>query len=210
MRAPHWRHLLLAATCAVVALTPAAMQAQTNQGRAVPRNGNWQTAQNQNREAYDRGHREGLQRGERDARDGRAFNLDRDNVYRDADRGYNRTYGSRDVYQSEFRRGFAEGYRTGYNRYRNVRNGRNDRWDGRVPRGYQEPASARGYSDGYEQGLDDGHDRDRYDPVRHGDYRDGDEGYYREYGSRDAYKNNYRAGFRQGYEDGYRTGTRRN
>jgi hypothetical protein len=73
----------------------------------------------------------------------------------------------------------------------------------------QEPAAARGYADGYKRGVDDGRDRDRYDPVRHGDYREGDEGYYREYGSKDAYKNNYRAGFRQGYEDGYREGNRR-
>jgi flagellar biosynthesis/type III secretory pathway protein FliH len=78
-----------------------------------------------------------------------------------------------------------------------------------VPRGVREPAFARGYSDGWEKGLDDGRDRDRYDPVRHGDYRSADEGYTRAYGSKDAYRNNYRAGFRQGYEDGYRDGRRR-
>ena len=69
---------------------------------------------------------------------------------------------------------------------------------------YQEPAFARGYADGYKRGVDDNRDRNRYDPVGHADYRRGDEGYYRDYGSRDAYKNNYRAGYRQGYEDGYR------
>lgn len=72
----------------------------------------------------------------------------------------------------------------------------------------REPAAARGYSDGYRRGLNDGRDRDRYDPVGHGDYRSADPGYYRDYGSRDAYRNNYRAGFRQGYEDGYRDGAR--
>lgn len=72
----------------------------------------------------------------------------------------------------------------------------------------QEPASARGYSDGYRQGLDDGRERDRYDPVGNGAYRSGDPGYYREYGSREAYRNNYRAGYRQGYENGYRDGSR--
>ena len=71
-------------------------------------------------------------------------------------------------------------------------------------RGYQDPAFARGYSDGWEKGLDDGRDRDRYDPVRHGDYKDADNGYERSYGSKDAYENNYRSGFRQGYEAGYR------
>jgi flagellar biosynthesis/type III secretory pathway protein FliH len=77
-----------------------------------------------------------------------------------------------------------------------------------VLRGYQDPAFARGYSDGWDQGAKDMRGRDRYDPARHGDYRDGDEGYNKSYGSKDSYKNNYRAGFRQGYEEGYRNGTR--
>ena len=69
---------------------------------------------------------------------------------------------------------------------------------------HQEPAFARGYADGYRRGLEDSRDRNRYDPVAHRDYRAGDLGYQREYGSRDSYRNNYRAGFRQGYEEGYR------
>lgn len=73
-----------------------------------------------------------------------------------------------------------------------------------VPRRQQEPAFARGYTDGYEQGLRDGRSRARYDPVSGRGYRSGDAGYEKDYGSRDAYKNNYRAGFRQGYDDGYR------
>ena len=54
--------------------------------------------------------------------------------------------------------------------------------------------------------YDDGNDRDRYDPTREGAYRDGDAGYFRDYGPRDAYRRNYRDGFRQGYEGGYRDG----
>lgn len=159
---------------------------------------------------YDRGYREGVQQGEEDGREGRDPHVERNSVYRDGDRGYQDRYGSRDVYRDEFRRGFASGYRDGYGRYRPVfAQGRGDnRRDPRVLRGYQDPAFARGYSDGWEHGDDDRRDRDRYDPVRHGDYRDGDDGYNRSYGSRDAYKNNYRAGFRQGYEQGYRNGTR--
>jgi hypothetical protein len=170
---------------------------------------------------FDRGYREGVARGADDARDGRRFEPERDNVYRDGDRGYNSRYGSRDIYRNEFRRGFSSGYRDGYYNvrggssprtdriYQGRRDGvydqRNVRGPGRL-RGYQEPAFARGYSDGWDKGLEDGRDRDRYDPVRHGDYKDGDNGYERRYGSKDAYKNNYRAGFRQGYEDGYRDG----
>ena len=160
---------------------------------------------------YDRGYREGVQQGERDGRQGREPQVERYSRYRDADTGYQSRYGNRDVYRGEFRRGYSVGYRTGYDRYRiNVsEQGRRDnRRDPRVLRGYQDPAFARGYSDGWDRGADDRRDRDRYDPVRHGDYRDGDDGYSRSYGSKDTYKNNYRAGFRQGYEDGYRNGTR--
>ena len=71
-------------------------------------------------------------------------------------------------------------------------------------RGYQEPAFARGYADGFKHAQEDRQDRRRYDPVGHRDYRDADQGFYRSYGSRDAYKDNYRAGFRAGYDAGYR------
>lgn len=67
---------------------------------------------------------------------------------------------------------------------------------------------ATGYERGHEKGVEDGRNGDRYDPLRHRSYRDGDEGYSSDYGSRDAYRNNYRAGFRQGYEEGYRQGSR--
>lgn len=76
-------------------------------------------------------------------------------------------------------------------------------------RGNQEPAYARGYTDGFRHAQDDRQDRRRYDPVAHREYRDGDQGFYRSYGSRDAYKNNYRAGFRAGYDAGYRDGAGR-
>lgn len=145
---------------------------------------------------YDRGYRDGLRDGERDARSGRRFDYDNDRMLSRTGDG--------------FQRGYADGYRTGYEQFRGFTRGR------RAPgpsigrgRGYQDPAFARGYSEGYKSGLDDGRDRDRYDPVRHRDYRDADDGYRREYGSKQAYENNYRSGFRQGYEEGYRDGTRR-
>src|SRR5262245_2508091 len=183
MGARHWaRWLLAAATCGLLAVPAAA----------------------QNNAGFDRGYREGIERGTDDARDGRQFEPQRDSVYRNADRGYNNRYGNCDWYRTEFRRGYSSGYREGYYNVRgNGRYQRDDRGRGRL-RGYQEPAFARGYSDGWDKGRDDGRDRDRYDPVRHGDYKDADNGYQRSYGSKDAYKNNYRAGFRQGYEDGYR------
>ena len=199
-RSAQW--LFAAITCALLA-TPAAAQ---------------------NNAPFERGYREGIRHGADDVRDGRRFEPERDRVYRDADDGYNSRYGNRDAYRNEFRRGFTSGYREGYynvrgnGRYQGddrIYQGRNDRiYQGRNDgiydrgpgrtRGYQDPAFSRGYSDGWEKGRDDGRDRDRNDPVRHGDYKDGDNGYERSYGSKDAYKNNYRSGFRQGYEAGYR------
>ena len=75
-------------------------------------------------------------------------------------------------------------------------------------RTHQDPASAKGYDLGHDLGLIDGREGQRYDPVRHRDYRDADRGYSSSYGSRDGYKTNFRSGFRLGYEDGYREGTR--
>jgi hypothetical protein len=148
----------------------------------------------QTRADYDRGYRDGLRDGQRDARSGRGFDYDND---RRLSRG-----------RDGFRRGYIEGYRAGFERVRGAaRTSRNSRGV-RGPRagrgGYQDPAFARGYADGFQRGRDDGRDRDRYDPVRHRDYRSADDGYFREYGSKQAYENNYRAGFRQGYEEGYR------
>lgn len=141
------------------------------------------------RQAYELGYHEGLQRGERDSRDRRQFDYERDDWYRDGDRGYRGAYGARDAYRADYRRGFAAGYREGYARVRiAVPRGRGGRVGAPPLRGYSDPAAARGYSDGYAHGFEDGEDRDRYDPARHGDYRDADEGYKRDYGAKDVYK----------------------
>jgi hypothetical protein len=78
-----------------------------------------------------------------------------------------------------------------------------------LTRGYQEPAFAHGYADGFKHAQEDRKERRRYDPVGHRDYREGDQGFSASYGSRDAYRDNYRAGFRAGYDAGYRDGTGR-
>jgi hypothetical protein len=193
------------------------------------------------RDAYDTGYREGSREGDLDARRGRAINFERDPIYRDGLRGYERRFGSRDIYREDFRRGFVDGYRTSYSRlvsparsasiyqaapvplyqppaavYQQPSYGVYQQPTGpgvfapqAAPGAYQEPAFARGYSDGFKQGMNDGRGRHAYNAINHGDYRDGDNGYYRSYGPRDAYKNNYRSGYRSGYEEGYRNGTGR-
>jgi hypothetical protein len=62
----------------------------------------------------------------------------------------------------------------------------------------------RGYRDGYEKGREDARDRDSYDPVRHRWYRNGDRGYDRRFGPKEAYRYTYREGFEAGYEAAYR------
>ena len=66
------------------------------------------------------------------------------------------------------------------------------------------PAYSVGYKDGYDKGLDDADDNDRYDPSRHGRYKSADHEYEREYGSKEQYRITYREGFLAGYDDGYR------
>ena len=201
---------LFAALAIAAAATAAAAQSVTAFGVLEIQNGRGRGLA---RDAYDRGYREGLRQGDFDARRGVALDFERDPLFRDGTRNYDRRYGPRDRYRDDFRRGYADGYRSSFARLRPApapryeqRNRPNSRVFGsqQRPGGYQEPAYARGYSDGYRQGTDDGRDRDRYDPVGRRDYRDADNGYYGSYGSRDAYRNNYRAGFREGYEEGYR------
>lgn len=172
--------------------------------------GRWQVIEGgrsgQNRGAYNRGYREGLRQGERDGRTRRDANARRHQIFQHADLGYSREYGGRGPYQTAFRGGFIDGYRVGFDRAIGSANRRSGGYDRRGSPGFLDAATARGYSDGFERGADDGRDHDRYDPVTHRDYRDADDGYDRRYGPREAYRNQYRAGFRQGYEDGYRNG----
>lgn len=203
---------LLAALVAISLVVPVPAAAQ------VRRNGVQSDAR---RVPYDLGYRDGVEQGREDARARRAYEIERHRAYRDGDRGYDRRFGNRADYRRLYREGFSIGYRQGYGvadrgrRPRAVpRDGRSPLPPvhgganrGRFPRsdryGRQAPAYDNGFSDGYEQGLDDGEDGDRFDPVRHGRYRNGDRGYNSRYGSRSEYKNLYRVGYREGYEQGY-------
>jgi hypothetical protein len=159
--------------------------------------------------AYQIGYDEGRDRGEDDARRRRPYDYARHGAYRDADDGY-RGYGDRNAYRSVFRQGFVAGYNDGFRRYAQAYPPRQGPSGypppvyspgGRGP--YGSPAAQNGYRDGYQQGLDDRRDGDRFDPVRATRYREGDHDYNSRYGSRDDYKREYRAAFQQGYSDGY-------
>ena len=183
-------------------------------------------------QGFQEGYSRGVRAGDEDGRRGESFNFNDEADYRRADAGYRSQNGPLDRYRNEFRRGYEQGYRSGYDRY--AQNGRGGygsggygsggyngppygRARGRGPRygngngygyGYNARAFDQGFNDGYEAGLDDGRDGRRFDPIAEGRYRSGDRGYENEYGSRDAYKIDYRNAFRQGYESGYNDGRR--
>jgi hypothetical protein len=94
--------------------------------------------------------------------------------------------------------GYRYGDRGGYGRY----GGYGD------PNGYyrggERIAYDNGFREGVKQGERDGRGNRRYDPARHGEWRDADDGFRREYGNHDVYRRNFRVGFEQGYSQGYR------
>jgi hypothetical protein len=191
----------------LAAAWPASAQVRRHDGYPYATNGSY---------GFDNGYREGLQRGERDARQNRPFDFNDDNEYRRAERGYNRSSGDVSWYRREFRRGYEAGYREGYSRYGYGDRNRYPNRGGNYPdsrhgypggygsRGYVGPAYQYGFSEGYEKGLEDIGDRDRYDFARHKWYREGDRHYNNRYGPREAYKNEYRIGFREGYDRAFR------
>jgi hypothetical protein len=197
---------LVALVGALVWLAPATVDAQARQ--------RYPYGYGQTQIAYDRGYREGLVNGERDGRAGSAFDYTRDRAYQRGGSGSGDRDGSREL----FRRGYADGYRDGYARYRRsgYPGGYGYPGDSRYPGGYGSPgdyryggygntvAYDRGYRDGVDEGRKAGRGNDRYDPYREKDYRGGDAGYNRRYGTKDAYQHAYRGGFLAGYDQGYR------
>lgn len=64
--------------------------------------------------AFDIGYRDGLAVGQRDRERGRAYRPDKNDYYEDADRGYQRAFGQKDFYKSQYREAFLRGYADGY------------------------------------------------------------------------------------------------
>ena len=155
------------------------------------------------RAAHENGYRDGLKRGEQAARANKPFNAQIERDYRDGENGYNRSYGDRNRYRDDYRGGFAQGYRDGYER----RGGARDRGWGYGNANYG--AFQNGIADGYRKALEDIDDRKYPDATRHKWYRSGDHDYDKAYGSKEAYKVEYRRGFQEGYNRAFREGRRR-
>jgi hypothetical protein len=135
----------LALAAVLVAGNTPAMAAHDN-GHAVPRGYAWGHDRDRDRgrrddrrgrggEAYragfKRGFSEGAHEGAKDGRRGSRFEYDRDSRYRDSDRGYRSSYGSRRDYEQGYKSGYREGYTDGYERKTEDGYGRWDRDDRR-------------------------------------------------------------------------------
>jgi hypothetical protein len=215
------RFLTISAALVLFGAAPAAAQNNGGWLGTAPAYGDYRAPyQDARRGAYDNGYRDGVKRGEQAARDRKAFNAQLERDYRDATNGYNRSYGDRERYRDDYRGGFTQGYRDGYYRrdsrgqygqspvYGNDRGYGNGRWDNGNGYGYGRNAGygafQNGASDGYRKGLEDIEKRRYPDVSRHSWYRSGDHDYDRAYGSKDAYKIEYRRGFEEGYNRAFR------
>ena len=83
--------------------------------------------------ARQQGYSWGMNVGASDAQRGQSFNPQRSRYWRNADQGYNSSYGNRGQYKQVFRDAFEQGYREGFQRYGGNRRG-GGRWDNRWPR----------------------------------------------------------------------------
>jgi hypothetical protein len=79
-------------------------------------------------------------------------------------------------------------------------------------RGYYREAERRAYDNGFRDGIRagerDGRSNRRFEPSRHGDWRNANDGYRREYGDPNFYRRTYRSAFESGYSQAYRQNDR--
>jgi hypothetical protein len=153
---------------------------------------------------YEHGYRDGFNYG-RDAKaHGVALNAEGD-AYQRADHGYREEFGPKEDYRTGYREGYRMGADDGFagvstrleklfgeGDYRP-----NLRW------GYQDVASEIGYRDGIASGIKDLRERHSFRPTEHDQWKDGDHGYDKALGVKEAYQREYRLAYEEGYRDGY-------
>lgn len=126
---------------------------------------------------------------------------------RKASHGYKSWMGSQETYQRAYRDGYSRGFRAGYQEVAGDGYGRDRRsgWSGGGWRtgydsGGSNVANRYGYEDGSEAAREDMERRKSYNSKPRGRFGGRDNGYQREYGSKDRYKDEYTAGYRAGYD----------
>lgn len=184
------------------------------------------------RYGLERGYRDGDEHGRQD-RFRRAGYDYRNHDYKQADRGYRSSMGSKGQYKKAYRQGYERGYDDAYRGRRagsiwgrdrdrdypvggDPRRdddgwGRDDDWwrdsdyghDGRHDNLWEQATQA-GYRDGVYAGRNDRNRNERFDYDDEKAFKNADNGYYKALGDKDDYKRVYRQNFRRGYEEGYR------
>jgi len=152
------------------------------------------------RHGFEHGYRDGFAYG-RDVR-ARGGALDfRTDAYRDAIRGYDSTFGSRESFSQGYREGYQKGAEDGFNgeisRLEQTFGYTDRHW------GYQDVAGDIGYRDGVNAGLHDRREHHSYRPEEHDAWKDADHGYSGSFGSKEIYKQAYRTAYEAGYRDGF-------
>jgi len=66
--------------------------------------------------AFDTGYRDGLSAGQMDFREKKDYRPEKHDSYEDGDHGYRKSYGSKDRYKEQYRKGFLRGYEDAFNR----------------------------------------------------------------------------------------------
>ena len=67
--------------------------------------------------AGDFGYRDGVAQGEKDRIKGKTFRPSKNDRFEDADHGYQKELGKKNIYKEQYRLAFVRGYQEGYNRY---------------------------------------------------------------------------------------------
>lgn len=123
----------------------------------------------------------------------------------EAERIASRSNSARVIYGSNTGYGRDDRYGRNDQYGRDDRYGRNDQYGGNDRYGRQSVGFDQGYRDGIAKAQEDMRDGDRYDPARHGWYKDANRGYNSRYGTREDYRAAYRSGFVDGYDNTFRS-----
>jgi hypothetical protein len=121
---------LAALALTAMTLAPSVGMAQSVSARIDLGGHNGRGWRDESRVAFDRGYEDGRRSGWNDARHNDRFDFRRDRDYRKADKGYDRSFGSRSAYASAYRSGYEQGYRRAFS-YARSQYDRDHRWVGK-------------------------------------------------------------------------------
>ena len=117
----HWTRRLLSTAASAALITSTIIAPLDAQGRGRPARENARRAlsgkqvpRSYEEPAFARGYAEGHQRGLDAGRRTARYDPVGSRDYREGDRGYSPSYGSRDAYKTNYRAGFRQGYEDGY------------------------------------------------------------------------------------------------